>query len=781
MTNLPAYIHATHDVDGAPLMAGAPGWIVVTEAIGHDPANHSGHDYRPLSEAGIGVVVRLNNAHDGVNGTIPLPHEYRDFARRCANFVATSEGIAAVIIGNEPNHSNEWPRENGRKVQIDPIDYARCYGECRSAIKSTRGDLPVLVAAIAPWNNEAGDWLAYLKRVVNQLWDGADGFALHAYTHGSDPALIFSDEMQHGWYWHFRVYRQQMVAIREIVKGAVASMLFIITETNQGDGAWLDVNKGWVQNAYKEIDNWNKLQPLMPIRFVAIYRTNRDDKWSIADKPGVQADFRAAVAKGYTAPPLAAQSGDKPFQTALPNISTGGDNPAPPPKPEPSRDIDPRLFDRGMKIDEGSGDKVWRLKEAKWFPSSESGGRHHIYVEAYDEAGNPVDVPFAVWYPGAPQPVQKFTNGKKGFDAGNFNMTPGEFNVWINDGEHDSDAVTGIKMGEDTPSGWNAGHHTSTGLVFRLEDVPAEQPPAPPAQPTQPAPSGVPVPRLVHPLGGGAKPVTQHFGENPADYARFGMAGHTGIDFGVPEGTPVYAVDDGVVQEAGELPDYGRYIKLTHPWGESVYAHLSNLHRTHGEFVSAGAQLGLSGNTGNSTGPHLHFAMRTYPYQRGAPYDGYVDPAPYLRDASTGAPQPPTPPVPAGNQYLPMVKAAAAEFGLPWQLIASQVQAESSYNPNAVSNAGAQGLMQLMPATWAEWSAKVGGGNNPFDPRQNLRVGTAYLNWLLDQTDGKLYRALIAYGWGIGNLGSGQTPPAQWVDYANKIIFGRDLLVAVGA
>lgn len=128
---------------------------------------------------------------------------------------------------------------------------------------------------------------------------------------------------------------------------------------------------------------------------------------------------------------------------------------------------------------------------------------------------------------------------------------------------------------------------------------------------------------------------------------------------------------------------------------------------------------------------------------------------------------------------LQYIQAAAAEFGLPWTLLASQAWAESSFNPNAVSAVGAQGLMQLMPGTWAEWSPNIGAGDNPFDARQNLRVGAAYMKWLLSQTGGDPQMALISYGWGIGNLLSGQPLPELWVEYANKILHGRDLLDAV--
>jgi murein DD-endopeptidase MepM/ murein hydrolase activator NlpD len=289
--------------------------------------------------------------------------------------------------------------------------------------------------------------------------------------------------------------------------------------------------------------------------------------------------------------------------------------------------------------------------------------------------------------------------------------------------------------------------------------------------PPQPA---APVPPLAHPIANVAlRTISQRFGENPAAYARFGLAGHTGVDFAVPHGTPIGAVDSGIVQESGSLPDYGEYVKVRHPWGESLYAHLSARKVEAGEPVNRGSIIGRSGNTGNSTAPHLHFAIRIYPYQRGAPHDGFSDPLPYLQATAEPAPQPAT--------VLAAIDRAAGEFGIEWQLLASLAWAESSWNPRAVSGAGALGLCQIMPATWREWTPKIKAGDDPFDATQNARLGAAYLMWLLGQTNGNLYQALQAYVWGIGNVLSGTPPPDEVVAYSAKIVHGRDLLKAVGA
>lgn len=125
--------------------------------------------------------------------------------------------------------------------------------------------------------------------------------------------------------------------------------------------------------------------------------------------------------------------------------------------------------------------------------------------------------------------------------------------------------------------------------------------------------------------------ITQTFGSRPEAYARFNLLGHNGLDFGCPTGTPVVAVDGGAVVEAANDPaGYGRYIKLRHDWGESLYAHLAHQLVKVDEPVASGTTIGLSGNSGHSTGPHLHFGIRVPPYFRDDGWGGFSDPLPHL-------------------------------------------------------------------------------------------------------------------------------------------------------
>ncbi|MFE0355646.1 peptidoglycan DD-metalloendopeptidase family protein [Streptomyces nigra] len=102
---------------------------------------------------------------------------------------------------------------------------------------------------------------------------------------------------------------------------------------------------------------------------------------------------------------------------------------------------------------------------------------------------------------------------------------------------------------------------------------------------------------------------------------------HTGVDFSAPTGTPLKAVGAGTVVSAGWGGAYGNQVVIRLADGYyAQYAHLSSLSVSSGQTVTAGQQIGLSGATGNVTGPHLHFEIRTAPG-----YGSDVDPVAYLR------------------------------------------------------------------------------------------------------------------------------------------------------
>ncbi|MET9364649.1 M23 family metallopeptidase [Streptomyces sp. NPDC006632] len=120
--------------------------------------------------------------------------------------------------------------------------------------------------------------------------------------------------------------------------------------------------------------------------------------------------------------------------------------------------------------------------------------------------------------------------------------------------------------------------------------------------------------------------------------ASFGLGGtmwshkHSGQDFAVPTGTPVSAAHAGTVVKAGPIgggdgPAYGNAVVIRHANNTySQYAHLSKINVRIGQSVATGERIALSGSTGNSSGPHLHFEIRTTPH-----YGSAVNPVAFLR------------------------------------------------------------------------------------------------------------------------------------------------------
>ena len=115
-------------------------------------------------------------------------------------------------------------------------------------------------------------------------------------------------------------------------------------------------------------------------------------------------------------------------------------------------------------------------------------------------------------------------------------------------------------------------------------------------------------PTYIKPISGGR--LSSNFGRRKAP-TKGASTYHQGVDWAVPRGTAVYASSGGTVTKAGWGSGYGYVVYIRHPNGwETRYAHLNKVLVSAGQTVKQGQKIALSGNTGRSTGPHLHFEIR---------------------------------------------------------------------------------------------------------------------------------------------------------------------------
>ena len=449
-------LYGMHDREGRHILPPG-GWCVDTVALWWDNAVPT--DYTAL-RADINWIVRLNWGY-GSTGTIPLPDQYPQFAAECANYAAKSSGCQRWIIGNEPNHQQERP--NG--VYITPADYARCFALCRDAIKRYVPTAQVIPAAVAPYHADPMPWTDYLTEMLRLIAQsgGCDGLAVHTYTRSSNPADIDSGaQMGPPLQNTFSGFLSYLDALEiDCVPPSMFHLPVYITEFNELlPGGWHDANTGVVQAAYADIDDTNQSGVgNLPIMCLCLYRWPKFDQWYIEGKQGVIDDFKAAIGRGYTSPVVGNQTATQ--TTFIPTVSPG--TVAVPDLP--ARVWDERLTARGVRVETpllAPGQQFWRVVKARWYSEAEAGGRRHIYVTA------PAGTPFRVEWPSGSAPGA--ANGRGGFDAGNFPMSPSlnEFSVRIDDGRP-SETVRGIGMGADG----NPGIHTATEVVFELVTMPA--------------------------------------------------------------------------------------------------------------------------------------------------------------------------------------------------------------------------------------------------------------------------------------------------------------------
>lgn len=513
-------------------------WVVDTVALSESPSPKT-------CPANLHVIARLNFGY-GSTGTLPPADQYQAFAYDVATYVSGCQNCTRWIIGNEPNLPREWP--NGQP--IFPAQYAACYKLCRQAIHAQMGHEldEVLIAAPGPWNaelkypgNPNGDWIQYFKDVIGALGSGIDGFALHAYTHGYDTALVTSTARMNApfqdRYYEFRTYKDYMWAIPPALHG----LSVYITEANGGPG-WQAV--GLMPAMLAEIDKWNH-SLVQPIQALIFYRYPHYDEFYIAGRNDVIAEYQAAVGHGYTSPDALKGTDTMPNSTFIPVVSNGTPSPALPP-----RLIDQRTIDRGVTVETPAlapGQKFWRAANIQWLDEGQSGGRHHIYGDTYKDGKKTVGIPLKVSWPSGSTDIK---TEDKSSDTPPFNfwynypMSPSlnEFSIRVDDGTP-SETVKGIGMGANG----NSHIHTSTIVEWELATMPqAEQPVQPPTVgtgPTEPQPSGDNWARIyafIRKWEGG-------WADNPADP---GGATNKGITYGTfvnwrtSQGKPTPTRDD---------------------------------------------------------------------------------------------------------------------------------------------------------------------------------------------------------------------------------------------
>lgn len=134
--------------------------------------------------------------------------------------------------------------------------------------------------------------------------------------------------------------------------------------------------------------------------------------------------------------------------------------------------------------------------------------------------------------------------------------------------------------------------------------------------------------------------ITQKFGENPAYYEKAGFAGHFGIDYATPFGTPIQACDNGEVNRSGSTTGNGNFCEISHSWGKSLYCHLKATPCVKiGDKIKRGQVIGFAGNTGAVipqptkenplAGTHLHFSISITGVLN-PDYKNYLDPTPFF-------------------------------------------------------------------------------------------------------------------------------------------------------
>lgn len=327
---------------------GVTGWVTATVAIGSDPGNHGGDDFRSLSDQGHGVIVRLNNGYCGT-GTLPTPDRYDAFAQRAANYVAATRGADIFVVGNETNLAIEWAPVNGHARYVSPQEYALAFRKVYNAIKAARPDAKVLPQALAPFagpypagstcgfTHDANplNWVQYMNQMLGAIAasGGVDGIALHINSRGYTRADIHSTQKVSAGgqqlYFSFYVYKDWVdlgipASLRHLPLYATESNGIHYWSGGHPERPGSHYEPGWIQEVYAEIDRYNRTAAATGrnvFRAVNLYRWCRwCDGWNIDGSPykgQILADLDQAASARY-------------------RWTTGAPSPTPTPTPAPT-------------------------------------------------------------------------------------------------------------------------------------------------------------------------------------------------------------------------------------------------------------------------------------------------------------------------------------------------------------------------------------------------------------------------------------------------------------
>lgn len=343
------YLYGIFDHDPNPaeylghISSGAgPGWVTATVQVGADTNDASGVDFTFLSNQGHTVIGRLNHGYFP-NGTIPLPAKYDDFATRCSNFVAHSQGCSIWTIGNELNIAGEWPVDFtlNHAAYVTPSNYALCFRKVYNAIKAVQPHARILPQAPAcfagpyaansqnlTWvgTNYTHDanpltWPNHLKQMLIAITNTGpvDGIALHVSSRGYNCSDVHSTATfsgaAAGLYRSFYVYKDW---VNLGIPASLYHLPLYATECNgyyfwkggHPEDIFAHYEPGWMQAVYAEVNRYNEnaLMTGKPIfRCFNMYRWGPQDEWGIDRgdnlfKAQILSDLDEAVAQKYVWP-----------------------------------------------------------------------------------------------------------------------------------------------------------------------------------------------------------------------------------------------------------------------------------------------------------------------------------------------------------------------------------------------------------------------------------------------------------------------------------------------